>query len=96
MDATPPAKITGVTVVASTSNFRVFWDASSASDLAGYTVYRRNEGEKTPKVIGKAEATQTLFIDNDIKEGSVVYYSVSAIDNDGNEGPRSDEATTRY
>ncbi len=96
VDSIPPEKITGLTVVASTSNYRIFWDASSASDLAGYKVYRRSEGEKKPVVIGRAKATQTLFVDDDVQEGATVYYSVAAFDTDGNEGPPSDEATTRY
>lgn len=97
-DITPPAMVTGVTVVASTTNNRIFWDRVKDADLAGYRVYRRNEAEKTAKLIGKAGVTQTLFLDKEVPEDARVFYSVTAIDNakPANESKRSKEATTRH
>ncbi len=98
VDITPPEMVTGVTVVASTVNNRIFWDRVKDAGLAGYRVYRRTAKEKTAKLIGKAGATQTLFIDGKVPQGTKVYYSVTAIDNakPANESKRSKETTTRH
>lgn len=95
-DTTPPPMVTGVTVVASSSNVRVFWDGVDVDDLAGYRVYRRFDGEEKVMKIGQVTRTQTLFVDNEIQKEMKAYYSVSAIDAENNEGARSEEATTRH
>ncbi len=96
IDTQPPAQITGVTVVASATNFRIFWDASDASDLKGYRIYRRLDGESKPTKVGEVAATQTLYIDSGFTSEGKVYYSVSAFDKRNNESKRSKEATTRH
>ena len=94
VDRVPPAQVTGVTVVASTSNVRIFWDASEDKDLAGYRIYKRAGGQAM-SMIGEVGSNQTIFIDNDLVDGKV-FYAVSAVDTDGNEGRKSEEATTRH
>ncbi len=96
-DLTPPAVVTGVTVVASTQNNRLFWDGVKDNDLAGYKVYRRVDGQKNATLLGSVGATKTIFIDNDVLD-TRVYYSVTSIDNarPANESARSTEATTRH
>jgi len=94
-DVVPPGVVSGVTVVASTSNVRIFWDSVDASDLAGYRIYKRAEGQSAPVSVGEVGPNQTIFIDKKVVEGKV-YYSVAAFDVDGNEGDKSEEATTRH
>lgn len=96
MDKTAPSAVTGLTVVASAINVRVFWNPSDADDLAGYRIYKRAEDSTDFKKVGEVGSTQTIFIDNDAVEGEKAYYAVSAFDTDGNEGSRSKEATTRH
>ena len=97
-DKTPPAMVAGVTVVSSSKNNRIFWDRVKDQGLAGYRVYRRAANEKTAKFIGKASATQTIFVDDNVPKNTQLYYSVTAIDNakPANESKRSKEVTTRH
>jgi hypothetical protein len=95
-DSVPPPRVTGVTVVASAGNVRVFWDAVTADDLAGYVIYRRSADQKSGVRIGEVGATQTIFTDNTAPAQAGVYYSIAAVDKEGNEGKRSPETTTRH
>ncbi|MEE4242744.1 MAG: hypothetical protein V2I36_14855 [Desulfopila sp.] len=95
-DAVPPPAVTGVTVVASAADIRIFWDGVTVDDLAGYTIYRRTEGENMARKIGEVGNTQTIFVDGTALPDGRVYYSVSAFDKEGNEGKKSAEATTRH
>ena len=97
-DTKPPPKVTGVTVVASAKDIRIFWDSVKAGDLAGYRIYRKAEGSAKAELIGKVGPTQTIFTDSKAPQGVKLYYQVSAFDNakPANEGERSEEATTRH
>lgn len=95
-DVVPPDQVTGVTVVAAASNVRIFWDASSVDDLAGYRIYRRAPGQNAPEKIGEVVPTQTIFKDETGLDAPGSFYSVAAYDREGNEGERSEEVTTRF
>lgn len=95
-DLVPPDTVTGVTVVASSSNVRVFWDPAGAKDLAGYRIYRRTGSDTTFTRVGEVSKSQTIFVDNEVMADAKVYYAITAIDVDGNESKKSDEVTTRH
>lgn len=95
-DMVPPPQVSGVRVVASATNIRIFWDRVSADDLAGYRIYRRLADEAESVRIGEVGPTQTIFTDNEVSVGTKVYYSVAAFDQEGNVGKKSEEATTRH
>jgi hypothetical protein len=62
------------------------------SDLAGYNVWRRQEGEPVSKL--NAEVVKTpAFRDQSVQSRRTYYYSVSAIDLRGNESERSQGAS---
>ncbi len=96
MDRVPPPVVTGVTVVASATDVRIFWDRVDVDDLAGYRVYRRVDGASGVVKIGEVGATQTIYVDNEPPLDASVYYAVTAFDREGNESKKSDEATTRH
>jgi fibronectin type 3 domain-containing protein len=63
----------------------------SDADLAGYNVYRRAAGEEPVRL--SAESVKTpAFRDNGVVAGKKYLYSVSAVDERGNESARSEEA----
>ncbi len=95
-DTIPPPVVTGVTVISSSQNIRVFWDRVAAEDLAGYRIYRRVAGNKKFIKVGEVSATQTIFVDEKAPAATKLYYAVSAIDGSGNESKRSEEATSRH
>lgn len=96
LDMTPPPMVTGVTVIASAGDIRVFWDTVKADDLSGYRIYRRVRGEKQHARIGETGASSSLFVDTSVPSDAKVYYAVTAIDAAGNESELSKEATTRH
>jgi thermitase len=92
VDITPPPQVTGLAVVtASSSQLNLAWAASSATDVAKYNVYR------SPSSIGlfelKASPTTNSYSNTGLTASTTYYYQVSAVDNSGNEGPRSSIAS---
>jgi uncharacterized protein len=96
IDTIPPPVVSGVTVIASSQNIRVFWDQVAEEDLAGYRIYRRSAANKKFTRVGEVGATQTIFVDNEASAKIKLYYAVTAIDGSGNESKLSDEATSRH
>lgn len=96
LDTTAPPMVTGVTVIASAGDIRVFWDTTKADDLAGYRIYRRLQGEKQHTRVGDTGASTSLFVDTSVPSDTKVYYAVTAIDAAGNESELSKDATTRH
>jgi hypothetical protein len=95
-DVFPPAVPTGLQAVASGVGQSPFidliWSPNSDSDLAGYNVYRREEGASTVKINSQAIATPA-YRDSDVVSGKKYFYWVSAIDLRGNESGHSEEAS---
>jgi hypothetical protein len=70
------------------------WSADTEPDLAGYIVYRREAGEDgaPQRISGAAPLPTPSFRDAQVQPGMQYRYSVSAIDQTGNESGRSVEA----
>jgi hypothetical protein len=94
-DVFPPAVPSGLQAVFSGPGQKVFidlvWAPVADVDLAGYNVYRREEGTAAVKVnveLVKAPG----YRDVNAVTGKNYFYSVSAVDVRGNESARSEEA----
>jgi hypothetical protein len=92
----PPPPPTGLIAAFSGEEVVLTWNESTDSDLLGYKVYRRQppfEGFKViaevPHLSGTEEQT---YIDAETKTGATYAYFVTAVDEAGNESPRSNEA----
>jgi fibronectin type 3 domain-containing protein len=90
-DMTPPGRPTGLTVVPGVGRIFLTWNENKERDLAGYNVYRsvksgRDYGQLTDKLINR-----TTFSDVTVKPGVEYYYTVTAVDQSGNESPMSKE-----
>lgn len=95
-DVFPPAVPSGLQAVFSGAGQKPFidlvWSPDMDADLAGYNVYRREEGSSAVKInpeIVKAPA----FRDENVKPGKTYLYSVSAVDLRGNESTHSGETS---
>ena len=95
-DVYPPGVPSGLQAVFSGPGQPPFidlvWAPSTDADLAGYDVYRREESGEAVKVnpdLVKAPA----FRDTNVASGRTYWYSVSAVDERGNESGRSEEAS---
>jgi len=95
-DIYPPAVPTGLQAVYSGPGQAPFidllWAPVTDADLAGYNVYRRESQGRATKINGDLVKTPA-FRDTGVMPGKSYGYSVSAVDERGNESPRSEEAS---
>jgi hypothetical protein len=100
-DVFPPAIPTGVQAVFSGQfagqqpSIDLTWSPDTDRDLAGYFVFRRkaNEPESAAVKLNAQPVTAPAYHDTAIEPGNTYVYSVSAIDERGNESKRSEEAS---
>lgn len=83
-DLVPPPAPASVTALLETRIVRLIWDPVDVPDLQGYNVYR-TEGNVRLKLTPHP-AKQTFFGDESIVVGTAYFYSVTAVDKNGNEG----------
>ncbi|MFH1591433.1 MAG: PGF-pre-PGF domain-containing protein [archaeon] len=95
-DTLAPAQVTGVVVSSSNQTLNMSWsgvstnsDGSSISDFATYRVYSNMSG-----AWGLIASTTSLLWSNSSLQNQVAYYfTVAAVDDDGNEGQNSSTTT---
>ncbi len=89
-DTTPPPVPTDLNAEAGDGSVSLSWSAVSASDLAGYFVYRAGvvSGPHT-KVTGNP-VIDPFYNDTSVTNGSEYYYTVTSVDESGNESAQSD------
>jgi hypothetical protein len=97
-DVFPPAIPAGLQAVFSgpvqPPAIDLIWAPVTDVDLAGYNVYRREEGAAAEKL--NAELVRApAYRDTNVVSGKSYSYSVSAVDMRGNESARSEEASER-
>jgi hypothetical protein len=95
-DIFPPAVPAGLQAVFSGPGQAPFidliWTPAADADLAGYNVYRHEAGQPPVKLNAVLIRTPA-FRDLNIIAGKIYFYSVSAVDERGNESARSEEAS---
>ena len=70
----------------------IVWSPDTSADLAGYNVYRHEEGGQPEKL--NAEPVKTpAYRDAAVQSGKKYFYSVTAVDVRGNESAQSEEAS---
>ena len=95
-DVFPPAVPAGLQAVFSGPGQQAFidliWNPVADADLDGYNVYRHEEGSAPVKVNSELVKTPA-FRDTQVAAGKTYFYSVSAVDQRGNESRRSEETS---
>jgi hypothetical protein len=96
-DSFPPAVPQGIAVSAEGDAIKVYWFPNTEPDLAGYRVYRRQEGKAEAARVAEVSASETSWVDPEAAPGVRYHYSVSAFDatTPANESPRSEEKSER-
>jgi hypothetical protein len=87
----PPAPREPVALVEG-RRVRVVWRSSDAPDLAGYLVYRSDEGGPFARLTERPQ-TELEFADQSVTPGAHLY-RVTAVDQSGNESPPAEVAAT--
>lgn len=72
---------------------KLFWNASSEGDVVGYNVYRSMSEEGAVLKLNNDPVADTTFMDADVERGSTYFYTISAVDSDGNESSSSTQFT---
>jgi hypothetical protein len=95
-DVFPPGVPSGLQAVFSgvgqASFIDLVWAPVTDAELAGYNVYRHEEGGQPVKINSELVKTPA-FRDSNVAAGKKYFYSVSAVDLRGNESARSEDAT---
>jgi hypothetical protein len=95
-DVFPPAVPSGLQAVSSGPGQEPFidliWTPVTDADLAGYNVYRR-DATATPAKLNSEPVKTPAFRDTTVSAGRSYVYSVSAVDERGNESGKSTEAS---
>jgi hypothetical protein len=80
-DVEPPAPPAGLRAVPGDGAVFLSWEPNVEPDLAGYRVYRRAEGEKSPVLLNDTLLTGITYTDAGAPRGKTCYYTVTAVDN---------------
>lgn len=88
-DDEPPAVPRGVFTTTGDEQVSVAWYPNSEQDLAGYRVWRGNDGTNFDELL--TETVASRYVDTDVRNGRTYFYAVSAYDFDGNESELSPE-----
>lgn len=94
-DVFPPAVPAGLAAVADEQAHAIdlSWTPDTEADLTGYIIYRRDvtAGTGPQRISPQAPVVPPSYEDGHVEPGHRYAYSVSAIDQDGNESARSGE-----
>lgn len=86
-DIFPPAAPKGLQGSTAPNSIELNWEQSPEEDLAGYRVYRA-EGAGTAEKIADVSAVPS-YSDRKVESGKTYRYVITAVDQAGNESPRS-------
>lgn len=81
-DKFPPGAPAGLSAVPGSQSIELVWERNTEKDFASYRVFRNGQ------LIAQG-LTAPAFSDRDVKPGTKYQYQVSALDNAGNESPKS-------
>lgn len=87
VDTFPPAVPGGIRATASPNTIELSWDPDTDPDLAGYRVYRAEAGGPFVKIADTSNIP--TYSDRAVEHAKTYRYTVSAVDQLGNESARS-------
>jgi hypothetical protein len=95
---TPPPPVLNLVAVAGERGVELRWDPSSAPDVAGYKIYRRQEGEVQFNLLTPTLVTRPAYLDEKAARGRIYHYYLTAVDTSrrANESLPSEEAAITY
>lgn len=85
-DIVPPAAPAGLRASAAPNSIELSWNQNTESDLAGYRIYRSGPGEPLHKLADTG--LLPAYSDRAVERGKTYQYSISAVDQSGNESAR--------
>ena len=97
-DRTPPDAPTGLIAIPTKTGVLLKWNENEESDLKGYNLYRKAEGEADFKRLNITLLTRAGYLDRSVEDEKSYTYAVTAIDDSMyvNESAPFEEVTIRY
>ena len=92
VDVYPPPAPKRLDALSEGNLVRLLWDPVDAPDLAGYLVFRSQDGG-VPEPLTKEPLTDPFFTDETARQGARYRYTVRAVDRTGNQSAPSPEAS---
>ena len=90
-DVFPPPAPSHLNALSEGNLVRLIWDPVDAPDLAGYLVFRSEEGG-APERLTKDPVADPFYTDETVKQGKRYRYRVRSVDRTGNQSAPSPEA----
>ena len=84
-DTFAPEPPEGLVSVAGQDFLAISWDANEEEDLAGYRVWRREEGTEDIHLLTPDPIKESAYNDRTVEKGKMYAYAVTALDKSGNE-----------
>ncbi len=84
-----PHAPTGLVAITGENFVSLSWDANKETDLAGYRVWRRSEGEEEYSALTELIA-ENVYHDSEVEKSQRYFYAITALDVNGNESQRSE------
>ncbi len=98
-DIFPPSAPQGIVIVYVPAaahvpaHLEISWSISPETDLAGYDIYRKEQGNETALKLNSRPLLTPSYRDMNIQPGTSYSYTVKAVDRAGNESPASEPAS---
>lgn len=87
-DVFPPDPPEGLVSLAGPGGISLSWDSGREEDIAGYRVWRKEEGGSEFVSLTAVPVAGNSFTDATAGKGKAYIYAVSAVDTNGNESPK--------
>jgi len=91
----PPSPPTGLVVVFQEGGVALRWNENPEADIAGYDIYRQEEGEATFRKITSRLIKEPYFLDTTANPQKSYIYCLKAVDSSGKESEFSQNAEIR-
>ncbi|MGZ4886925.1 MAG: LPS translocon maturation chaperone LptM [Candidatus Aminicenantales bacterium] len=89
-DVFPPDPPAGLVALSGPGGISLSWDAGREEDIAGYRVWRKEEGGFEFVSLTAVLVAGNSFTDATAGKGKAYVYAVSAVDTNGNESPKTE------
>jgi fibronectin type 3 domain-containing protein len=97
-DLIPPGSPVDLVAIPLKNGIELNWRRNPETDLLGYHVYRKRQGEREFRKLTEIPLTKETYLDPHVELGQDYDYAVTAVDNSvrKNESPVSEEVSVKY
>ncbi|MBS3818476.1 hypothetical protein KGY73_03110 [bacterium] len=88
-DKFPPEAPNKVKAIVGKDTVALSWQSNQEKDLEGYRVWRRKEETEDYELLTSQTIQENAYIDSTVEMNQRYYYAITALDEAGNESPRS-------